>query len=274
MLISTYLRQRAAQPRRGCQKENRQPRFGRLHLGETMKPTRTALFAALGLALLATVAPRPTRSQSAQEPYPSMAPVEQYLIADRDQEIALARSAAPESISRDAEVMVLGRRGYESAVKGKNGFVCVVQRSWTAGPEDTDFWNPKLRAPICFNALAARTYLPRTIRKTRLVMAGRTKAQMFQEIENAIRNKELPTPEPGAMCYMLSKQGYLSDRDRNWHPHLMFFTPMTEPAAWGGGLPDSPILAFKESAQLTVFLIPVGRWSDGTSDAREQQHQH
>lgn len=132
-----------------------------------------------------------------------MAPVEQYLIADRDAEIALARSAAPESISRDAQVLVLGRGGYETAVKGKNGFVCVVQRSWTAGPEDTDFWNPKLRAPICFNAVAARTYLPRTIRKTELVLAGRSKKQMFQEIETAIRKKELPTPELGAMCYMI-----------------------------------------------------------------------
>jgi hypothetical protein len=239
-----------------------------------MKAAGTVLFAATGLALLATLATRPARPQGAKEPYPGMAPVEQYLIADRAAEIALARTAAPESISRDAEVLVLGPSGYERAVGGKNGFVCVVQRSWTAGPEDTDFWNPKLRAPICFNALAARTYLPRTIRKTSLVLAGRTKAQMFREIENAIRNKELPTPEAGAMCYMMSKQGYLSDRDRNWHPHLMFFTPMTEPAAWGGGLPGSPVLAFKESEQLTVFLIPVGRWSDGTPDASDQQHQH
>jgi hypothetical protein len=231
-----------------------------------MKPIIIATIAAGSLALCAALASSPVKAQTGREPYPSMAPVEQYLIADRDAEIALARSAAPESISRDAEVMVLGRRGYETAVKGRNGFVCVVQRSWTAGPEDTDFWNPKLRAPICFNAVAARTYLPRTIRKTELVLAGRTKAQMFQEIETALGKNELPSPELGAMCYMLSKQGYLSDRDRNWHPHVMFFAPIGEPAAWGGGLPGSPILAFKESDQLTVFLIPVGRWSDGTPD--------
>lgn len=233
-----------------------------------MKPSRTSI--ATSILVIFTALPLlPARAQEAKEPYPTMAPLEEYLIADRDTEIALARSAAPESISRDAEIMVLGRRGYETAVKGKNDFVCVVQRSWTAGPEDTDFWNPKLRAPICFNAVAARTYLPRTIRKTELVLAGRTKAQMFEEIETAIRKKELPTPQPGAMCYMMSKRAYLSDRDRNWHPHLMFFTPMTEPGAWGGGLPGSPILAFKESEQLTVFLIPVGRWSDGTPDTNE-----
>jgi len=68
----------------------------------------------------------------------------------------MARSAAPDSISGDAEVMVLGRHGYETAVKGKNGFVCMVWRSWAAGIDDPDFWNPKLRAPVCFNPPAAR----------------------------------------------------------------------------------------------------------------------
>jgi len=79
-----------------------------------------------------------------------MAPLDQYVM-ERNAEMTLARSAAPESISRDAEVMVLGRHGYETAAKGKSGFVCMVQRSWTAGIDDPDFWNPKLRAAICFN---------------------------------------------------------------------------------------------------------------------------
>ena len=108
-------------------------------------------------------------AQDAKAPYPSMAPVEQYLMEDRNSEIALARSAAPESISCDAEIMVLGRHGYETAIQGKNGFVCMVERSWTAPIDDPDFWNPKGRAPMCLNAAAARSYLPRTIRKTDLV---------------------------------------------------------------------------------------------------------
>ena len=106
-------------------------------------------------------------AQDAKAPYPSMAPPEQYLM-ERNAEIALARSAAPESISRDAEVMVLGRHGYETAIQGKNGFVCIVERSWTAPIDDPDFWNPKLRSPICFNAAAARSCLPRTIKKADL----------------------------------------------------------------------------------------------------------
>ena len=121
-----------------------------------------------------------------------MAPLGQYLITDRNAEIALARSAAPDSISRDAEVLVLGQHGYETAVKGKNGFVCVVQRSWTAGIDDPVFWNPKLRAPICFNPPAARSYLPIVIKKTELILAGQSKAQMFESIKAALDSKELP----------------------------------------------------------------------------------
>ncbi len=219
------------------------------------------------LLFVAAACLAPLRAQDAKSPYPSMAPLEQYLM-EQNTEIALARSAAPESISRDAEVMVLGRHGYEIAAKGKNGFVCLVERSWTAGIDDPDFWNPKLRGAICFNAPAARTYLPITLKKTELVLAGRSKAQMVEAIKIAFDKKELPSIESGAMCYMLSKQAYLSDRGGHWHPHLMFFVPLTDPAAWGANLPVSPILASQSiEDRLTIFLVPVAKWSDGTLDS-------
>ena len=198
----------------------------------------------------------PEQAQDAKAPYPSMAPVEQYLMANRNAEIALARSAAPESISRDAEVLVLGGHGYETAVKGKNGFVCTVERAWTAGIDDPDFWNPKVRGPICLNPAAARSYLPLTIKKTELVLAGQSKAQMFESIKAGLDKKELPTPESGAMSYMLSKEGYLTQVGGPWHPHLMFFVPLADAATWGADLPGSPILAMNDAQdRLTIFLI-------------------
>ena len=229
---------------------------------------RKILTIALGrfaLVVMLGVAGR-AQAQDGKAPYPSMAPLEQYLM-EQSAEIALAWSAAPESISRDAEVMVLGRHSYETAVKGKNGFVCMVQRSWTAGIDDPDFWNPKLRAAICFNPPAARTYLPNTIKRTELVLGGRSKAQMFEGIKVAFDKKELPALESGAMCYMMSKQSYLSDRDPHWHSHLMFFVPLMDPAAWGTGLPGSPVILGVEDApdRMTVFWIPVAKWSDGTA---------
>jgi hypothetical protein len=183
-----------------------------------------------------------------------------------DAEIALARSAAPPSVSQDAEVMVLGRHCYETVAKGKNGFVCVVERSWAAPAEDPDFWNPKLRGPICFNPPAVRTYLPLTIKKTELILAGRSKALMLEEMKAAFDKKELPTVESGAMCYMMSKQGYLSDTAGHWRSHLMFFVPLTEPAAWGADLPGTPLIASKvPDDRLTIFMLPIAEWSDGTA---------
>ncbi len=228
------------------------------------KILRTVALASFALVAVLGAAGQ-AQAQDGKAPYPNMAPLNQYLM-ERNAEIALARSAAPESISRDAGVMVLGRHGYETVVKGTNGFVCMVQRSWAAGPDDSDFWNPKLRAANCFNAPAARTYLLNTIKRTELVLAGSSKAQMFEGLKAAFDKKELPEVESGAMCYMMSKQSYLGDRDRNWHPHLMFFLPLMDPAAWGAGLPGSPvILGLKDTPdRLTLFLIPVAKWSDGT----------
>jgi hypothetical protein len=229
------------------------------------KQVRTKTRIGTALAVIALAAWH-VFAQDAKPMYPSMAPLDQYLM-ERSAEIALARSAAPQSISQDAEVMVLGPHGYETAVQGKNGFVCIVERSWTAPIDDPDFWNPKGRAPLCLNAAAARSYLPRTIKKTDLILTGRTKAQMVEAVAAAVDKKELPTIEPGAMCYMLSKQAHLSDRDPHWHPHLMFFYSGTEPAAWGAGMQGSPIFAFDDKWEgLTVFLVPVGVWSDGTVD--------
>ncbi len=203
-------------------------------------------------------------AQDAATTYPKMAPVDQYLMADREAEIALARSAAPESISRDAEVMVLERHGFATAVKGKNGFVCIVGRSWTSAA-DADFLDWKVRVPMCVNAAAARSYLLRITKITDLALAGRTLAQLNAAMAAAVEKKELPPMEPRAMCYMMGKQGYGGDSAPHWPSHLMFFYSDTDPAVWGANLPGSPVLGIADpSEHLTQFVIPTQHWSDGT----------
>jgi|SRR5579862_1048617 len=231
----------------------------------------TVAFRSFGLVVLLGVTLQ-AAGQDAKTKYPSMAPLEQYLM-EQNAEIALARTAAPESISQDAEIMVLGRQGYETAVKGKNGFVCLVWRSWTAGTDDPDFWNPKLRSPVCFNAAAARSQIPMTHKKTEVILASRSKEQMADAVKAAFDRIELSTPEPGAMCYMMSKQQYLNDRGKHWHPHLMFFLPLEDTTAWGADAPGSPVIGIKDDLdRLTLFLIPVGKWSDGTDAATMDEH--
>jgi hypothetical protein len=213
-------------------------------------------------------------AQDATTPYPNMAPIEQYLMADRDAEIALARSAAPESIARDAEVQVLARHGFETAVKGKNGFVCIVQRSWNSAA-DSDFWNSKVRVLTCVNAAAARSYFLGIFKRTDLVLAGRTKAQLEETIAAAIDKKELPAMESGAMCYMMLKQGFAGDSTQHWPPHLMFFYSETDPETWGANRQDSPIFASDDTLEhLTTFVVAVQRWSDGTEYLPATSHVH
>jgi hypothetical protein len=204
------------------------------------------------------------RGQSENAPYPAMAPLDRYLMP-QDAEIALARSAAPKSVSDGADVMVFGREGYTTAAKGTNGFLCIVERSWANATDAPEFWNPKMRAPNCFNPAAARTFVPIYLMKTRLVLAGKSKAEILQATASAMDKKELPPLEPGAMCYMMSKQQYLNDGARSWHPHVMVFVQGDAAESWGANLPGSPVIASDDPEErVTIFMIWVGEWSDGT----------
>ena len=212
----------------------------------------------------------PTWAQDSSPLYDHMAPIDQYLMADRNTEIAFARTAAPESISRDAEVLVFGRHGYETAVKGKNGWVCVTERSWMAPFDDPEFLNPDQRVPLCLNPPGARVHLPLLFKTTELAMAGQSKTQMFDSIKAAYDRKELPLPEPGAMCYMMSKQQYFSRKYGNADPHLMFWFPQKDHLTWGAEFPGSPIDIHQYSPQpITEFDISVSKWSDGTAAPSE-----
>jgi hypothetical protein len=217
----------------------------------------------------------PVRSQALKTSYSEMAPVEQYRIANREEEIALARSAAPPSISGDAQVLVLGEHGYETAVKGKNGFVCFVERSWAAGFDDPEFWNPKLRAPNCFNPPAARTELPQYLKRTQWVLAGATRHQLVERTKAAVASHSFKAPEAGAFSFMLSKDGYVGDAAAGpWLPHVMFFLPHGQTTNWGANKEGSPIIGKDGSAvETTILFIPVRSWSDGSPAPPPKEHQ-
>ncbi len=205
-------------------------------------------------------------AQAAKAAYPAMAPLDQYLISDEKSEIALARSAAPASISDQAEVMVLGREGYKTAVKGANGFLCIVERSWGQGTDEAEFWNPRMRAPHCFNAQASRSFALIYLRKTGLVLAGKSKPEIAHAIATALDNKDLPPLEPGAMAYMMSRQQYLNDAAKSWHPHAMFFSPGDMTKSWAVNDPNSPVMAANDPEErVTILFVLADKWSDGTA---------
>jgi hypothetical protein len=226
----------------------------------TLQVGLVAFAIALGVARVAAAQGDP--------PYSRMAPLEQYLMPDRDAEVALARTAAPRAISDDATVLVLGRRGYERAAEGRNGFLCLVGRAWGSpfdGP-NSGFWTPKNRSPVCYNPAGARSILPVYYLRTRLALAGLSKEQILDSVRAAFAAHALPSPEPGAMAYMMSKRQRIGPQAVQWVPHLMFELPKAADVDWGANAAGSPILLHQDSLDpiSTEFLVPVGRWSDGS----------
>ena len=253
---------------RGSRQAVHETGFGAFAVTAVLPPAASArprlgscakIFQRFGLSLLCAASALSAASAAA---YPSMAPIARYGVGDRAAEVALARSAAPASISQSARILVLGKRGYETAVRGSNGFVCLVARSWDMGFDSPEFWNPKVRAPECFNAAGARSVLPRYLKITRWVLGGESIAQMRA---NASARARLQ-PEPGSVCYMMSKQGYLNDSVAGpWYAHVMFYGPDTKPAEWGANLPGSPLAADAAAYRpTTIFMVVVQKWSDGT----------
>lgn len=209
--------------------------------------------------------------------YPKMAPLDSYLM-NRDTEIALARSAAPAAISRDASILVLTRHGWDTAVNGTNGFVCMVERGWAVSIDFAEMWNPKMRGADCLNAAAARTIVPVVRKLTAMVLAGDSDDQRAAGIRAAFAKGEIPQLDAGAMGYMMSKGSYLSDEDGHNGPHLMMFVPENRGAAWGAGAANSPVVASvsywfpnddgnslnKTLPPIRVFAVVVANWSDGS----------
>ena len=227
------------------------------------KSARPFSASCIGVAILCALA---SAAATAAESYARMAPVAQYLMGEAQVEIALARSAAPAAVSGNATVLVLKPKGYEIAVTGTNGFTCLVERAWMQPFDSPEFWNPKMRAPICYNPAATRSILRYTLGRTKLALEGHSKEKILDEVRAALARNELQQPEPGAMSFMMSKEGNLGDATGHWHSHLMFHVPKAAAATWGANLPGSPVvLDLHESPEpQTIFLVPVGHWSDGT----------
>ena len=217
----------------------------------------------------ALISSGPVNSQTHQTAYPAMAPPEQYMPASRASEIALARSAGPAPVSDKAEILVLGAHGYETAVKGSNGFVCYVERSWGKDFDQPEFWNPKIRTPQCWNAAAASSLLPDLLKRTQWVLAGVSREEMLARTKAALAAHEIGSPAPGSMAYMLSKDQYINDpqpgAEARWYPHVMFFVPATEASVWGANGRGGPIFSTTSSVEpITTFFVVAPRWSDGS----------
>ena len=202
--------------------------------------------------------------------------LEPFLTDAKADEMALAQTAAPPSITSNATIMTLGRRGYDVARKGNNGFVCMIERSWATNVSDPEFWNIRVRQPACYNPAGVRSILPTYLERTRWVLAGASISQIDARTRAAVARGRIRPPEPGTLIYMMSKQGYLGDElSKHPHPHLMFFLPKRGPEALGANQPGIPIFsADGEEQPFSIFFVLVPKWSDGTPAPSIAQADH
>jgi hypothetical protein len=169
------------------------------------------------LILLSTLWVGPAFSQTTQyDP-------EEYTMPP-EAEIALARSAAPDNISSRATIKILGSSGYKEAVKGENGFTCIVMRGWSVPFTRKPEYYGKMKAPICYDPIASRTVLPYQELCAKLGLQGKDVETINREVAMAYALGELPKMETTAFAYMWSADQYLGPPG-HWHPHMMVYAP-------------------------------------------------
>ena len=230
---------------------------------------KVAVLAAASLAVSV-----PALGAVAEAPHGTMQRLAPYMAQSAESEAALARTAAPSEISSKADIFVFGPSGYRLESKGSNGFACLVERSWAKDPGDPEFWNPRMRAPMCLNLAAVQSVLPSYLERTKWILAGAAEADVRDRIQRGIKAGKFPAPRAGAMSYMMSKQQYLSDHGGHpWHPHVMFyFSASVASGSWGANLEGSPVLSdVAKFDHVITFMVPVSFWSDGTSATSASQ---
>jgi hypothetical protein len=190
-------------------------------------------------------------------------PLSEYLMAP-DAEIALARSAAPDSVSARATVKILTASGYTVATQGDNGSVCMVMRGFSA-PTYTPaqfrdlVYDPTVRAPICFTQPAARMVMPYYELRTRLAMEGKDPDRIAEGVKAAHAKGEIPKRDGVSFAYMWSADQSLGPGIGHWHPHMMVFCPNYENSMVGGNEFGSllPQVSDDAGTPFTVVVIPV-----------------
>lgn len=195
------------------------------------------------------------------------APLGEYMMS-QDAEVSLAKSAAPASISDHATIKVFTSSGYRVVHEGDNGFVCMVMRGFTGAPTFTPLpvrtyiaYDPKTRAPICFDPQAARTVLPYYEFRNKLGLEGKSPEQVAEAVQAAYINGEIPQRHEVSFAYMWSADQILGPAG-HWHPHMMVFAPYYVNSMLGGNEDPHhlPAVGDDSGTPFAVITIPV----DGT----------
>lgn len=141
----------------------------------------------------------------------------------REQEITLALAAGPVHIRAGATVYTFGKRGYEKAQTGTNGFNCMVNRD---GLQNGD----TAVHPTCWDPEGSRTILPVMLRVGELMARQKSAAEIKRDIDEGFDQGTFHSPAKAGIAYMLAgdvkfdpKTGQLSTTE--FPAHYMLYSP-------------------------------------------------
>lgn len=144
-------------------------------------------------------------------------------LLSREQEIELALKAGPVHIRSAATVYTFGKRGYEKARTGTNGFNCMVNRD---GLQNGD----TAVHPTCWDAEGSRTILPVMLRVGELLAQQKSAAEIKRDVDEGFSQGKFQSPAKTGIAYMLagdvkfdSKSGQLSTVE--FPAHYMIYAP-------------------------------------------------
>jgi hypothetical protein len=181
---------------------------------KSMNWMKIIVLGALSIDLLSSTAAVQAMAQELPKVYDASMP--------REQQIALAESAAPAEVSSKATVYVLGPKGYEKARQGTNGFSCFVSRHFVKPAETTI-------EPQCFDAEGSRTLLPVYLHGEELRTNGKSEAEIKADAARGYKEGRYQYPSKPGFLYMMSSQNRLRAIPEHgtgiFPPHLMFYAP-------------------------------------------------
>ena len=203
-----------------------------------------------GIAIAAFLSSAPALAQSVEGPD---------FFLDRGEEIALARSAAPETVSDPATIWVLTPEGYEVAVEGVNSFNCVVLRRFSADTRSDSYDWDGLIAPICYDAYSSTTHMQEQLLRAEMGLRGDPVESIEAAVNAAYMDGSIPVPDQVAFAYMFSGAQRLSPRLGHWHPHMMIWVPYATNDDLGGNAIGSahPFVLEHAGAPRALVTLPV-----------------
>lgn len=183
----------------------------------------------------------------------------------RDDQIALAMTAAPAEVSSHATVYVLGPKGYEKAREGTNGFSCFVFRSFVSPTETTV-------GPMCFDAEGSRTTMLVYFHSEELRSRGTSEAEIKADQDSGYKTGRFHYPSKLGILYMMSSENRLGPtpdhKTAPFPPHVMLYAPNMTPQDLGfDAQPKLPYMGLSSPGQPGNLLIVV-------PNAGDDSHKH